>query len=787
MLEETSYAKYSGGDGSAEDPFQIATPNDLNDISDDPCDWDKDFILTSDINMADYIYSTALIAPDINGGTWEYQGTFFTGVFDGNDCNISNFTIDTQSTGYDFIGLFGQIGASSQIINLGLVDVNITAFNGSLFVAGLCGRNGKIHGPGGIINNCYVTGSLSGNSVSGLCSTNYGMLSDCYVNATLNGTGGGLCGTNDMGTIMDCYATGSIMGGGGLCWINRRGSIYRCYASTSIISEDFDNMGGLCGRLFEGYIVNCYATGSVIGGSSSNYVGGFCGKNEKGSITSCYSISSVTGYDYVGGFCGKNDNGSISNCYNTGSVSASGPFYIGGFLGYNSGSTNYCYFLDPNDGGGPNNGYGTPLTDLQMKQQSSFTGWDFINESVNGTNQIWQIPTDSYPVLSSFNGHIPPVLTGSGSEHDPWLVHDQNELGAIFHYGPSGYYKIKSDINLEEITWSVPVIPDFFGYFDGNGFEIQNITINGGGFLGFFGRIASDGQVTNLRLENVNVISGYNSDNIGGLCGFNRGTISSCFCSGSISGGERSYSVGGLCGKNNSGSISECYMTGSVSGDRIIGGLCGTNESQVSRCHASSSVAGIEDSSHIGGLCGWNWDGMINNCYSFGSINGGPDSDRVGGLCGYNDGTINKSYSSSSVSGDLKVGGFCGFEDYGGTSIDCYFLDPNDGGGPNNGIGTLLTDSQMKQKNSFVGWDFINTWDLTCEGISYPRLIWQIIQADYLCPHGIDFIDYAFFANHYGLSDCNDTNDCNSTDLDFSGNVGPNDFDIFTTYWLFGK
>ncbi|MHC4266598.1 MAG: hypothetical protein ACYSUK_11825 [Planctomycetota bacterium] len=47
----------------------------------------------------------------------------------------------------------------------------------------------------------------------------------------------------------------------------------------------------------------------------------------------------------------------------------------------------------------------------------------------------------------------------------------------------------------------------------------------------------------------------------------------------------------------------------------------------------------------------------------------------------------------------------------------------------------------------------------------------------------IDFLDYGFFANHYGLTDCNDINDCNSTDLNFSGAVDNNDLDIFSSSW----
>jgi hypothetical protein len=39
------------------------------------------------------------------------------------------------------------------------------------------------------------------------------------------------------------------------------------------------------------------------------------------------------------------------------------------------------FFLDPKDGGGPDNGLGTSLTASQMKQQASFTAWDFLRHS----------------------------------------------------------------------------------------------------------------------------------------------------------------------------------------------------------------------------------------------------------------------------------------------------------------------------------------------------------------------------------------------------------------------
>lgn len=43
------YAQYSGGSGEPNDPYQIATAEDLMLLGDSPEDYDKHFILTADI------------------------------------------------------------------------------------------------------------------------------------------------------------------------------------------------------------------------------------------------------------------------------------------------------------------------------------------------------------------------------------------------------------------------------------------------------------------------------------------------------------------------------------------------------------------------------------------------------------------------------------------------------------------------------------------------------------------------------------------------------------------
>jgi len=58
-----------------------------------------------------------------------------------------------------------------------------------------------------------------------------------------------------------------------------------------------------------------------------------------------------------------------------------GQQQVGGFVGYVAASANpvqeSCFFLAPIDGGGADNRFGTALMVEQMKQQASFTGWDF--------------------------------------------------------------------------------------------------------------------------------------------------------------------------------------------------------------------------------------------------------------------------------------------------------------------------------------------------------------------------------------------------------------------------
>ena len=93
----------------------------------------------------------------------------------------------------------------------------------------------------------------------------------------------------------------------------------------------------------------------------------------------------------------------------------------------------------------------------------------------------------------------------------------------------------------------------------------------------------------------------------------------------------------------------------------------------------------------------------------------------------------------------------------------------------------------MKTLSTFTdaGWDFGVNWAI-CENMNYPRLRRQIPAADFVCPDGVNLIDYSFFANRWLNTNCASADDCDGADLDYSGTVDIADLKVFCDYWLEG-
>jgi len=411
----SAQAKYSGGSGTAGNPYRIGSSADLLALAADTGDYHKCFVLTTDIDLdpdlpGGQVFSTAVIAPDTDGATWSFEGVGFTGIFDGAGCKIINLVIDTAGAGNHYLGLFGSL--EGEVKNLGLENITVTGGSGSEDIGGLVGNNS------GTISSCYSTGTVTGVHglyyLGGLVGYNGGNISYCCSIGTVTGGNGssylgGLVGSNQDGDISDCYSMGAVTGGGGSTCLgglvggNYYGSISNCYSTGDVNGGDYARyLGGLAGDNYMGSTSNCYATGTVSGVDYSEDLGGLVGWNGS-TISNCYSTGAVHGGDEsvdIGGLVGKNYSHTVVNCYSTGAVTGGGgSICLGGLVGsYIAGSISSCYFLITS---GPANGYGQPLTDAQMKQQGSFVGWDFIGETANGTEDIWIICEGiGYPKLA---------------------------------------------------------------------------------------------------------------------------------------------------------------------------------------------------------------------------------------------------------------------------------------------------------------------------------------------------------------------------------------------------
>jgi len=794
-----AHAQYSGGSGTAEDPHQIATAEDLIALGETPDDYDKHFILTADIDLdpnlpGGKVFNRAVIAPDGNDVEDGFQGTYFTGVFDGNDQTISSLTIK----GGERLGLFGYLHGDGIVCNLHLesLDVNGTGY----MVGGLVADNA------GTVTGSFSTGRVSGGStVGGLVGNNDGCISMSYSSATVKGFTvriGGLAGWND-GTILNSHSIGTIDGTstvGGLVGMNLA-NIADCFSTCSVSGDS--QIGGLVGVNWNGKIMGSCSTGTVngsggiVGGlvgdnrgsismsyssgtvSGSDWsVGGLVGQNGyiswspggmAGSIIHCYSIGTVSGESAVGGLVGSNYLGCVTASYCTGAVS--GVSAVGGFMGVpgrsttlgsfwdiqTSGSTDMCGGQSP-VGERCDNTFGKTTAEMQTASTFLDARWDFVGETENGPNDVWEIVEgQTYPLLSwqKYGG-------GTGEPNDPYLIYTAEHLNAL-GAEPNDYdkhFKLMVDIDLSGYTYDRAVIAwdandlesgfqgiAFSGVLDGNGRTISNLSITGGSYLGLFGQLGNGAVVSSLGLEAVDVNG--TGDRIGGLVGSNGrwgdagGLVINCYSNGVIRADreDRGWDIGGLVGLTSSGSIVNCYSMSDVCGNWGVGGLVGCSE--FGTIKASYSMGKVAGRSSIGGLVGSNGEARITMSYSLSEVIG---DQCIGGLVGSNDWSpIVSCYSAGKVNGNTEVGGLVGRSTYESDVGNC-FWDTQTSGltnmcghedmdciGCDDSRGLTTTEMQSPAVLRAFGWDFIGLSDgphdlwSEPEGGGYPMLYWQVV------------------------------------------------------------
>jgi hypothetical protein len=461
-----------------------------------------------------------------------------------------------------------------------------------------------------------------------------------------------------------------------------------------LISGEIDYAGALTGFLINSSVVtNCSATGQI---SASNYAGGLigcvnsncfisqcyadcrvdgtnwnfgglAGQIWSSSVSDSYSRGTVSGTGVEGGFVGITSGSSFSNCYSTSFVTASGSTDIGGFAGSGLNCTVTSSYWNTESSGQTTSALGDGKTTAEMRQQATYTGWDYSN-----VWDMYPMNNNGYPYFLWMNLEKPPLFAaGDGSEGNPYQITNVNELQNMNVYLDARYV-VMNDIDASEtVSWNdghgfEPIGNSasayFDGYIDGKNNTITGLFINKSDTtgVGLFGAASTNSEITGIGLADINVTGTLYT---GGLVGFNHAEVKKCFTTGTVNG---SVYVGGLLGYNYNEIVSDCYSRCNVDGVSIIGGLIGGSES-----------------------------GEINYCYSTGQVTG-ENQYFIGGLVGHN-------VLSSSISS---------------------YWDVETSGVPTSYLGEGKTTAEMKIKNTFLlsGWNFNNPWDIdgvTNDGYPY--------------------------------------------------------------------
>ena len=740
LISLPTQAQYSGGTGEPNDPYRIATAEDLMLLGDSPEDYDKHFILTANIDLnpnlpGRKVFNKAVIGAgtfvDIDPNTFigigvgafvgyeGFEGTPFTGILDGNGHTISHLTI----TGESCLGLFGLLENGAIISDLGLEAVNVNGTGDR--IGALVGKNS-----GGIILSCYTSGNISGSREVG-----------------------GLVGYNFRGTVAYCYSTGTVSGesrvGGLVGWNDSK--ITNCYAANKVLGNK--PVGGLVGGYSDGTfgisseITNCYFLAARDGGGPDNGLG-FLLTDEQ-----MKKPSSFFDWDFVGKPDGPHDiwaepvEGGYPILWWQLSPLPELPFLNG------KGESNDPYLISTAD----------ELNGIGHNPRLMAAHFKLINHIDLAGIDFFIIGSKIFPFSGVFNGN---GHTISNFNHSTKYV----DFVGLFGYVKGTRAEIR-DLGLvnPNINWASGDVGSLAGYF-GDG-TISNCYSDGGsvnGYISVGGLVGSiNGSITNchssttvsgmgtvgglvgsvISLIGSNEYTGTMSNcsstgsvsgdwNVGGLVGTNYGYMTNCYTRGSVSGAR---SVGGLVGRNLFGQMTNCYATADVAGNLSVGGLVGSNEytGTISNCYSIGSVSGDRI---VGGLVGANAFGDMMNCYARAAVAG---NSYVGGLVGRNiEGSISSSYSTGSVIGTEKVGGLVGEntlipsqQDLNNTGIiGSSFWDIETSKQDTSDGGTGKTTEEMQMVSTFleVGWDFVDEtengtddiwWIL--EGQDYPRLWWE--------------------------------------------------------------
>ena len=524
-------------------------------------------------------------------------------VFNGQGHTLTNLRVNFNG----YAGLFGSVGGSGRVRNVGLINAHVTSTAATGRAAGA------------------LVGNLDSNAV----------VETSYVQGgRIVTTGGG--GVGDTGWV------------GGLIGSTGRSTIRACWANVTVTATKSPRvrLGGLVGGT-NGAVIDSYAYGPVVNTASGNSRGGLIGNGSAdGSAENSYcNLAAGLQSGCMGG----------RSSFFTGNVTARTAAQLQAPTDYTGIYANWNRDLDGNSTPdypwhfGTASQYPTLLTPAQRQAIApGSSDYDANDDGLIEISSIEQLNAMRYDL----DGDGDPGQTTSQALAYALAFPNPSATSSEFMGCPSGNctgYELTASLTFPSET-SSPYNPwtpigvhggaSFSAVFDGRGNTLTDLRIDRSGGTdvnaGLFRQVTSGGVIRNVGLIDPAVTST---------------TVDP----------DRTGFIGGLVGYLNTGArIESSYVQGGrIHGDgpsARVGGLAGTVTGVVIAGYATAVVAaGTESSVYAGGLVGYvsNTSGNITASYAAGPVTGSPGSSSAfSGLAGavFSGGTITASYCDNQVS-----------------------------------------------------------------------------------------------------------------------------------------
>lgn len=362
--------------------------------------------------------------------------------------------------------------------------------------------------------------------------------------------------------------------------------------------------------------------------------------------------------------------------------------------------------------------------------------------------------------LRSQTSVMPP---GNGTYADPYLISTAQHLywmsqtpSAWSNQSNYTVFRQVADIDASEtINWNggqgftpigshepfpISIDQSFYGVYQGQGYSINNITINrylnssNLSSIGLFGSIGG-GSVSNLKITNsAFTLQDYFTDDIktGIFCGRLSGaSVEHVIVSGSVINAINTPDnivAGGLIGLLNDAAVMNCgaetvYI---YTDNGVAGGLAGMGGGgrTIAGCYATGEIYGQQNAGGLFGIYSGYGSGVLKDSYANCMVGGGPNG--AGGLIGkINGGTVNRTYAAGNVAGAniTTMGGLIGTGSY--TMVANSYFDQIRAGTAASAGGTGLLSNELRNVNTFLA----GTYDFVCETANGLNDYW-VIRAD---------------------------------------------------------